>query len=313
VLGPRDLFISFIVFMPNGAKNWCFTLNNYTEEDVALLDALGSELAGIKYLVYGKEVGENGTPHLQSYVSFDRRRGLAYCRSLISSRAHFEIARGSACQNAEYCKKEGDAKEFGVVPRGQGARNDLVSVVQAIKDGASKRELLDVHPQAYARAYRMCQDALLIFGKCRQWQPEVVVYWGETGTGKTRRAYEEATQGNNGSAYLHPGGGWFDGYDGEERVIFDDFGGSEFKLTYLLKLLDRYPMRVPVKGSFVQWIPKKIWITSNYGPKDWYPNAKDEHVKALFRRFSRVVRFRRMASVLNPGDDSIEEEIVIQE
>lgn len=91
---------------------------------------------------------------------------------------------------------------------------------------------------------------------------------------------------------------------------FDDFGGSEFKLTYLLKLMDRYPMRVPVKGSFVNWVPKKIYITSNYSPKEWFPNAKDEHVKALFRRFKKVVRFRRLNSVIDDPDDSSEDRVV---
>ena len=71
-------------------------------------------------------------------------------------------------------------------------------------------------------------------------------------------------------------------------------------------------MRVPVKGGFVQWVPKRIWITSNYSPKEWYPNAKDEHVKALFRRLTRVVRFRRMASVYAPGDDEIEEIVCVE-
>jgi hypothetical protein len=117
----------------------------------------------------------------------------------------------------------------------------------------------------------------------------VIVYWGRTGSGKTRAVMDNIP--NENSIYIHPGGQWFDGYDRHEIVLFDDFGGSEFKLTYLLKLLDRYPMRVPVKGGFVSWVPREIYITSNLDPKNWYSNAHHEHVDALFRRFSFIYHF----------------------
>jgi hypothetical protein len=44
-------------------------------------------------------------------------------------------------------------------------------------------------------------------------------------------------------------------------------------------------LRVPVKGDYVQWAPYLIIFTSNYHPSDWYPNAKDEHRRAMLRRF----------------------------
>lgn len=293
--------------MPNGARNWCFTLNNYSPNDVQVFVSIGEEGIGIKYFVFGEEVGEGGTPHLQCFVSFDQRRSLAYCRNLFSERAHYEIARGSPAQNRTYCTKDNRFKEFGELPVGRGGRTDLNDCLSDIRKGSSRRFLAEKHVSVFARYPRFIAEALLIYGKRRDWKPEVFVYWGETGTGKTRKAFEEAGS----SAFFHPGGPWFDGYDCEDHVIFDDFGGSEFKLTYFLKLLDRYPMRVPIKGGFMAWVPKKIWITSNYSPKEWYANAKDEHVKALFRRFDRVVRYRRMASVNGPGNDD-EDEVVVE-
>jgi hypothetical protein len=115
------------------------------------------------------------------------------------------------------------------------------------------------------------------------------VYWGRTGAGKTRAVFDNVPSPED--IYVHPGGQWFDGYDGQPIVLFDDFGGSEFKLTYFLKLLDRYPMQVPIKGGFVSWIPKEVYITSNRNPLEWYPNAHGEHVNAMFRRFTNNVRF----------------------
>lgn len=119
--------------------------------------------------------------------------------------------------------------------------------------------------------------------KDREDPPYVTVLHGPTGSGKTRRAFEHDPE-----LWSYPGSGWFDGYYGQATVLFDDFSGSEFKITFLLRLLDRYPMQVPVKGGFTWWAPEQIFITSNLSPDRWYPNAHIEHVRALQRRFSEV-------------------------
>lgn len=290
----------------SGAKHWCFTLNNYTEEDVEKYQTLGEQGGQVNYLVFGREKGESGTPHIQGYVSFSSKLRLAQVKVLLGDRVHLEKAKGSPQQNKDYCEKEGDSFEYGTCPKGRGARTDLASALAAVKAGASRRVLIEEHGIAYSRAHRVLGEALLIYARVRDWAPIVRIYFGETGIGKTKRAFEEAES----TPYMHSGGQWFDGYDGHEDVIFDDFGGSEFKLTYLLKLLDRYPMRVPIKGGFVNWVPKRIWITSNYSPKEWFPNGKCEHVKALLRRCTTVVRFRRLLSE-GTFDDDFEEVCVV--
>lgn len=274
-------------------RHWCFTLNNWTEEEYASLVALGTELPDpVTYLCVGKETGEEGTPHLQGFVSLSGRKSFSFVKRLISGRCHLEVARSRPAVAASYCKKDGDYEEFGVVPKGAGRRNDLHEAVAAIKGGMRKREFAETFPNVYARAFRFISECYLLFAEQRVWVPEVRVFWGATGTGKTRRAIEEAGE----DVYIHPGGEWFDGYEGQPCVIFDDFGGHEFKLTYLLKLLDRYPMRVPVKGSFVVWAPKMIWLTSNTDPKLWYQGASLEHQAALRRRISFITHFN------NPWD-----------
>ena len=51
---------------------------------------------------------------------------------------------------------------------------------------------------------------------------------------------------------------WFDGYIGQDTAIFDDFRASGNRFSYILRIIDRYPMDVPVKGGFVYWNPKYI-------------------------------------------------------
>jgi len=45
----------------NRSRNWCFTWNNYTENDKIEVKRLLSEYE----FVFQEETGENGTPHLQ--------------------------------------------------------------------------------------------------------------------------------------------------------------------------------------------------------------------------------------------------------
>jgi hypothetical protein len=299
------LFVLGCYCYMSGARHWCLTLNNYDERDVERFRSIGREGDKIDYFIFGREKGESGTPHLQCFVSFSKKQRFNQVKGVFGDRVHLEKAKGSPEQNRRYCSKEEDFEEFGICPKGRGARNDLAAALAAVKEGATRRVLIEEHLTAYSRAHRVLGEAMLLYAPTRNWTPDVRVYFGETGIGKTRKAFEETEQ----APYMHSGGTWFDGYDGQPDVIFDDFGGSEFKLTYLLKLLDRYPMRVPVKGGFASWVPRRIWITSNYSPKEWFPNAKEEHVKALLRRFAKVVRFRRLISMGPHGhyDDDFDE------
>lgn len=97
------------------SKYYCFTLNNYTDEDVAHLRQIANS-DHVVYLIFGREVGDSGTRHLQGFVTFDRRKRLQQVRSLISDVAHFERALGTPHQASEYCKKDGDFELFGVEP-----------------------------------------------------------------------------------------------------------------------------------------------------------------------------------------------------
>ena len=87
------------------SKRWVFTVNNYTEEDIVSLVAVFSSSA--KRWIIGKEVGANGTPHLQGYVEWKSRQYGSKLSVPTKNRSHNEVARGSLKENYEYCKKEG--------------------------------------------------------------------------------------------------------------------------------------------------------------------------------------------------------------
>jgi len=100
----------------------CFTLNNYTEEECAQIETvLNQLLKNIEYCIIGKEVGANGTPHLQGFIHFHhsflkaRDGTLTKWRSLIPAlaRAHMESAYGTDDQSRDYCAKENVFLELG--------------------------------------------------------------------------------------------------------------------------------------------------------------------------------------------------------
>lgn len=107
------------------ATRWVFTHNNYTEDDEALIASFFS--VDCRYGVFGREVGAQGTPHLQGFFILDTTgsRSLDWVRDRFPvPGVHFEVARGTSKQASDYCKKGGDYREFGQ-PAEPGRRNDL--------------------------------------------------------------------------------------------------------------------------------------------------------------------------------------------
>jgi len=115
----------------------CFTLNNYTPEELESIRGL-SEGGLLKYLVYQLEIGESGTPHIQGYAYARDAKSLTAWKSLLSGRAHVERARGTPEQCRDYCTKEDSRQEgsvpfiWGVIPE-QGKRTDIDGVFALIK------------------------------------------------------------------------------------------------------------------------------------------------------------------------------------
>lgn len=94
------------------SKYWVFTFNNYLETEIGSLGSIFSSLGG-RY-VFAKEVGKEGTPHLQGWVEFSKKfrpiEGLARSASTTGcrvSKIHWEKMKGTVTQAITYCVKEG--------------------------------------------------------------------------------------------------------------------------------------------------------------------------------------------------------------
>jgi len=108
------------------AKHWVFTSNNYTDDLLARLRILGADA---DYMVYGKEVSESGTPHLQGYVAMPIQKSLSMMSKLIpNSWLAVKYTKSTPNQAANYCKKDGNFVEFGVLPEAQNVAGGQVII-----------------------------------------------------------------------------------------------------------------------------------------------------------------------------------------
>lgn len=175
--------------MGSQAKHWVFTLNNYTHDEQArivsgapLPDDPNGDQSTFSYLVIGREVGRNGTPHLQGFLSLRTKLRLRAVKALPGlGRAHLEISRGTVAQAATYCKKDGDFDEYGTPTNSQGKRSEWEALREHIKaqdTPPTLRDLGEVFPSLVGRyptnVLRFVDmygvKPVLVDGPLRQWQ-----------------------------------------------------------------------------------------------------------------------------------------------
>lgn len=254
-------------------KSWIYTLNNYTVEDVKRFKDFE-----FTYQVIGYEVGDSGTPHLQGFITWKRSYRLSQLKKLVP-RAHWEPA--VATDAANYCMKE----NYEVIDnRKQGKRTDLMDAISLLQEGGIVA-VKEHAPEVYVKYHSGLEKLAIPSGK-RMWIPEVTWLWGPTGVGKTQFVLRmETTSLWISNKTLQ----WWQGYKGQEAVLFDDFRRDFCEFHTLLRYLDSTPMEVEVKGGSVPLLAKRIYITCPYAPEVLYHGRVMEDIAQLLRRITTVV------------------------
>lgn len=241
------------------ARAWCFTINNpsFPTSDLPRPDAA-------RYIVWQRERGEQGTVHLQGYVELTKPQRMAALKSTWST-AHLEPRRGTREQARDYCMKadtrdDGDDAgpfEFGsFAAGGSGARNDVRAVLEALKEGKSKREIYEEFPEVSAKFPRFVDQGLnyqrldrlkkVELSNPRPFQKQIIdmiaedphprqvlwIYDRAGGAGKTHLAKylcrEKGAFYTNGGKHADIGYA----YQGEQICIFDYVRDSESYVNY---------------------------------------------------------------------------------
>jgi len=166
-------------------------------------------------------------------------------------------------------------------------------VKRKLDEGMTFRQLSEENFGSFCRYEKGFRSYKRLHTAKRNWPMEIVLFIGPSGTGKTRAAAELAGT----DALWVDNGKWFDGYDGQHTVIFDEFYGSKMPFSALLRLLDRYPYSVEYKGGVIEFVSRRVIFTSNEEPENWYSAEKThqmdwEHnpLNRRIREFGRIVR-----------------------
>lgn len=275
--------------------NVVWVLNNYTEEEIAVIKAM--LVAKCKWLIYSKEIGASGTPHLQGYMKLKNKTSLSTLRGYLP-RAHFEKAGGTDEQNYQYVTKtrpidqapnrQEDVFEFGTRPRfvrHNGEREVLRW--QDIWENAKQRNLELIPKQVLVGSYSNITKIGKDYMQMPPDAPEVTGVWiqGPSGIGKSRKARQDYP-----GAYMKPCNKWWDGYQNQLYAIIDDFDKSHAILGHYLKIWgDRYSFTAESKGSAMAIRPLKVVVTSQYRIDDIWQDQ--ETIDAIKRRFQVIDLF----------------------
>lgn len=265
---------------------YCFTINNYTEDDVRAVSTV--KCKGMKA---GYEIAPTtGTPHIQGAVYWKDPVTMSTANRRLGGRAALFVM-GGTWEDQDYCLKDGKILRNDGEGPSQGKRTDIEKFKDAIENGLTLRDAYKEYPGMMARYPRFYKEykSSMNADKFRDWMTKGTWYYGETGVGKSHKAFENF---NPSTCYVHEASdkGWWDGYDGHDTVIINEFRG-EIPYAELLSLVDKWPKCVSRRGCApVPFVAKHVIITSSLPPEKvyWRQNEKDDSIEQLKRRFQII-------------------------
>jgi len=270
---------------PSGRDRWFPSFTSYLEEEPFFDDN------HMKYLGYGAETcPKTGRKHWQGCVYFYDKVSIKMAQKLLHiGNSHMENIMITSTENCvEYCKKEGNHKEFGEMPK-QGKRNDLEVLRTEIVEGRTVDNIIMEHPMIYHQYGRTIEKIadIVLRKKYRTEMTKGIWYWGKTGVGKSKKVFENYTPETH---YVVPNdNGWWDAYRQQDTVIINDFRGH-IPYGTLLEMVDRNAYSVNRRGKEpIPFISKLVLITSSLHPSLVYRNRQEEDsLEQLNRRFDII-------------------------
>lgn len=266
------------------SQNFCFTLNNWNENHLELLEDLLDK--GATYIIAGKETAPTtGTPHLQGFIRFQNKLALSQVVQLIPG-AHISVCKGNAKQNIAYCSKnDPNPFEFGVKPKTQGSgQQERWSMA---REYAARGEFEEIDDELYIK-YLHHFKAIYAEQQTNPAHLETMDHlwiYGETGTGKSHVVHHTYPD-----RYIKNINKWWDGYTDQQVVHIDELDPTHtsFMTSFLKKWSDKWPFNAEVKGSSRVIRPPKIIVTSNYSIDEMnFPPADAPAIKRRFREIKK--------------------------
>lgn len=240
------------------SRAWSFT----SFEGVAPRED-GSQLV---YLCYQQERTKENKTHWQGYVYFKYPILMETVKTRLgSNKIHVEPSRGTPEENRKYCSKsessiKGTFKEFGELPK-QGKRNDLKKAVKSMYK-MDYSEYLFKNADVASKYLKWVNECYKYINKPTEWvEKKCVIIHGPSGCGKSMSIYEAFGFENIFEKDWQTK--WWDGYEQEPVVLWDEVTLCRLNLETFKKLTDGYPFRAEVKGSQIIPMFKLLVLITN--------------------------------------------------
>lgn len=267
----------------NPGKNWVFTWNNYTDEDIELL-----KTCNYKYIIIAKETAPTtGTKHLQGYIQFIQKIRLSAIKKLFGKKAAWYMAKGTPKQQLTYCSKDDKTPFVDGKPVIQGQRTDLQCLKEQIMEG--KKTVNDItleYPDYYHQYGRTLEKLEDIYHATKKRTEVTKGKWifGPTGVGKSHSVW---SNNKHSEVYKYKDdNGWWDKYKHQRVCFMDEFRGS-IPYGEMLELADKWPTEVRRRGREpIPFTSKEVIVCSALPPWEAYKNlGKTDRIDQLLRRF----------------------------
>lgn len=270
--------------------------------------------------------------HIQGYIALKKKRRLssifdqALCVWQHNSWPYIKPAIYSAWNNKKYCEKDGDGFTAGEAAtwseeqlknlgRKQGKRTDIEAMAKDFKENPWETKLTKARkfPNQFCH-YNRAFDKLLTLERDHQYHSQYnnsdrannmknYAYVGPPGCGKSHTVEQEVkkliSDNPHLRVYYKTIQKWWDGYDGEEIVVWDDFRSS-MPFSELLNLMDGKPFRREAKGTTICLRAHHIFFTSPKAPKYWYKKLMEEDGDAEGQLLRRIYQLREFTPEDNP-------------
>ena len=295
------------------SRKWALVINNPLEAalDHSAITKILQKFAPAYYCM-ADETATTGTYHTHIFLYAPSPIRFTTIKNRFPT-AHIEKAYGSARDNRVYIRKEekwadtdksetavpGTFQEWGDLPAEQEEQApQMFRLVQNIRAGMSTTEIIDDSPNLAFRVRDI--DLLRQTLTAEKYSVEnrsleVSYIFGASGAGKTRGIYERHDPRSicRITNYRAARGISFDGYNGQDVLVFEEFN-SQIPIEDMLNYLDVHPLHLPARYSDRVACYTKVYITSNlplekqYRAEQW---ERPETWRAFLRRIHSVVEY----------------------
>jgi len=282
---------------------WVGTWNNPSmtdEEFKQHLEELYSQ-EYLKYAIFQREKGEkNGTIHFQFFLDFKNARHFKWVKKNLPYGCHFKPMRSTKTHCRDYCSKQDTRESDNYYEIGEFVeerqRTDLATIMNLVKLGTPFETIQEIYPTQCIMYKRQIQDYAQTIhnnnNRKKLRDIKVTYVYGSPGTGKTSWFYNKFDFENVFVVDMYDKS-MFTHYTNEKILLFDEFTGK-IDITYLNKLLDRYPVQLRGLNTVKYAGYEEVYIISNLSLDKLYTKEQEESpaiYKALLRRIGRVIRF----------------------